>query len=451
MTEDQEKLQALEDAEKAIEIAYSTGRVDRATITKAAQDAAAEAVEMTGIALDADAVADEATRIRIITEQSGNVANIKEARKREKEARNNAKLHHNAATKAAKRAYDAVKFSNPNKMGFLRVVQVIFAIHILTVILWLLLTSRDNMVYDVSSVMDWIMIILESVAFWMFINRYKIARPFVIGMAAFGLIVPAVVDISTGQFNLFTLLINGAFYVFLILYFALSKRVQATLVNDLSKRTGDYDKENFVINRRGWPFIRNLIIYFFVFSVLGHWMEIGMCQFIIWGLVEGDYDPTNTMLWRDWLFPFAMEGAAVDIIALLLYPFFMWMKKRLNPQILAYVFSFIANALFCSVIEFFTGLCFNADLQLWDYSNQFCNIMGQVCLQNTLAFGVAASIITWWVYPLLEKFIAQVPRDIMNIVFVAVVVFGITIMALYWVIISPEVVDSLFGIAVPSA
>ena len=61
--------------------------------------------------------------------------------------------------------------------------------------------------------------------------------------------------------------------------------------------------------------------------------------------------------------------------------------------------------------------------------------MGQVCLQNTLAFGVAASIITWFVYPMLERALARVPNDIMNIVFIVVAIFGGILWSLY--IINP--------------
>ena len=260
-------------------------------------------------------------------------------------------------------------------------------------------------------------------------------------MAGIGIFVPAVVDIALGKFNIIALLTASAFYIFLFFYFIFSKRVKATLVNDLGKGNGDYDKEDFVVNRRGWPFVRNLIIYFIVFSIVGHWMEMGMCQFIIMGVVQGEYDPTNTMLWRDWLYPFPMEGAAVVIIALVLYPFFLWLKKKFpgKKRILAYVISFLAGALLCSLIEFSMGLIVNADLQLWDYRENFCNIMGQVCLQNTLAFGVVASIITWWVYPMLERMIARVPRDIMNIVFVVIAVFGAIIWSLY--LINPPGID----------
>jgi len=435
------RLKALEKAEKAVDSAYSTGRAERAKITQSAQLDAAEAVAMAGIAMESDAKADEAMRISVIAEKSGDREKTKIARKKAREARKKAKADHAAATKSAKSAYEAIKFSAPNKMGFMRVVQIVFAGHIAVYLVWLMLTSRDHMSYDVTSMMDWVMVILEGVAFWMFINRYKVARPFVIAIAAIGIVAPALVDITMGRFNLFALISSSLFYIFLLFYFIFSKRVKATLVNDISRGKGDFDKEEFVVNRRGWPFVRNLIIYFIVFSILGHWMEMGMCQFIIMGVVQGEYDPSNTMLWRDWLYPFPMEGAAVVVIALVLYPFFLWLKKKFTGKkwILAYIISFFAGALLCTVIEFSMGLIVNADLQLWDYRDNFCNIMGQVCLQNTMAFGVVAAIITWWVYPLMERMIARVPQDIMNIVFVVIAVFGAIIWSLY--LINPPGVD----------
>ena len=437
-----ERLAALDDAERAIDRAYTTGKAERAKITQMAQLDAAEAVAMAGIAMEADEAADEAMRITVIAEKSGDRERIRQARKRERELRKKAKEDHKAATRSAKRAYDAIKFSAPNKMGFMRAVQIIFAIHIVTYLVLLMVTSRDHMNYSVTSMMDWVMVILEGVAFWMFINRYKVGRPFVIAMAAVGLVVPTVYNLATGQFSLFTLSGNAIFYIFLIFYFIFSKRVKATLVNEFGKEKGDYEKEDFVVNRRGWPFVRNLIIYFIVFSILGHWMEMGMCQFIILGLVQGEYDPTNTMLWRDWLYPFPMEGAAVVVIALVLYPFFLWLKKKFTGKRrwIAYVISFFAGALLCTVIEFGMGLIVNADLQLWDYRENFCNIMGQVCLQNTMAFGVVAAVITWWVYPMLERLIARVPRDIMNIAFVVIAVFGAIVWSLYLVDL-PNVIE----------
>ena len=67
--------------------------------------------------------------------------------------------------------------------------------------------------------------------------------------------------------------------------------------------------------------------------------------------------------------------------------------------------------------------------------------MGQVCLQNTLAFGVVAAIITWWVYPLLERWIARLPQSIMNIVAVVIIIFGAIIFSLY-IVEPPKVPDT---------
>lgn len=427
----EKKLRELEAAERAVDAAFSTGKADRAKITQAAQLDAAEAVALAGVAMEADEAADEAMRIAVIAEGSRDRARIRDARRAERAARKQARRDHREATRAAKRAYDAVKFSAPGKLGFMRFVQVVFALHIAFVLLMLVLTSRDAVSYSYSNVFDWIVIILEGVAFWFFINCYKIARPFVIGMALLELAVTNGIALAMGTFHVGTAIVNSVFDVFLLAYFIFSRRARMVLVNDLSKRTGEFELGKFKVNRHGWPFIRNLVMYFIVFSVLGHWMEMGLCQFIILGLVQGDYDPTNTMLWRDWLYPFPMEGAAVVLIALILYPLKEWLVKKIKLPVVPYVVSFIANALMCSLIEFSMGLLVNADYQLWDYRANFGNIMGQVCLQNTLAFGVAASVIAWFVYPLLEKWIARVPRDVMNIVFVVVLVFGGIIWSLY--------------------
>ena len=247
-------------------------------------------------------------------------------------------------------------------------------------------------------------------------------------------------SVVAGSFSLLGTVLGNLYYLFLLLYFARSDRVRAVLVNDLSTEHGIGKKDDFVIVRGGWPFYRNLGIYFVVFSVLGHWMEAAMCQLIRLGLVQGEYDASNTMLWRDWLYPYPMEGAAVVLIALLLHPLYLWLKKRCRSQLVAHAISFAANALTCTVIEFVGGVLFNARHQNWDYSDMPFNFMGQVCLQNALAFGVAASLIAWYVYPALERAIARVRPAVMNVVFVVVIVAGGILFSLY-AIAPPEGID----------
>ncbi len=253
---------ALDRAEWAIDSSFSTGRADRASITRAARASAKEAVRMVDLAMEADELADDARRLTHIAEQSGNRDSIRAARRRERAARKKANSEHDAATRSARSALNAIKFSAPNRLGMMRVVQVIFALHIASVLIALLLTSRDTIVYNYVTVVDWVSVILEAVAFWFFVNRYRVARPLVLAIAAFNLVVPMAAGAIAGNLALPGSIANTVYNVALILYFATSARVKATLVNDFSLERNSYRPEEVRIARRGWPFVRNLIIYF---------------------------------------------------------------------------------------------------------------------------------------------------------------------------------------------
>ena len=421
----------LDRAEAAVEASYATGKAERAAITQSAQLDAAEAVALAGIAMEADEAMDEAMRIAFIAEHNSDRPLAKEANRRYAEARRQSYRKHREATKAAKKAYDAIKFSAPNKLGFMRFVQFVYAVNIASTIILLLLTSRDAVLYDFANIFDWVLIVFQGVAFWFFVNRYRITRPFVIAICAASILVPVAYGILMGSPKAYASIPSIAFNVFLICYFIFSRRVRAAMVNDIVLHDGVLDREDYMAKRWSWPFVRNLIIYFVVFSVLGHFMEAGFCELIALGLVQGDYDPTYTILWRDWLYPYSLEGGAVVLIALLLYPLKEWLCERMGNPVAPYIVSFFANAFACTMIELVMGLLINADLQFWDYTDMPFNFLGQICLQNALGFGVASSIITWFVYPLLERGISRVPTAVMNIVFIVVVLYGAIVYSLY--------------------
>jgi hypothetical protein len=50
-----------------------------------------------------------------------------------------------------------------------------------------------------------------------------------------------------------------------------------------------------------------------------------------------------------------------------------------------------------------------------------------------LGFGVAASVITWFIYPMMERWIARAPEHIVNIAFVVIAIFGGILWSLYLV------------------
>ena len=68
----------------------------------------------------------------------------------------------------------------------------------------------------------------------------------------------------------------------------------------------------------------------------------------------------------------------------------------------------------CSSIDFATGMAVNQDYSLWDYRQIPFNFMGQVCLQNSLVYTTAATLIVWVFYPLLETAVEEVGQAIVE-------------------------------------
>lgn len=164
---------------------------------------------------------------------------------------------------------------------------------------------------------------------------------------------------------------------------------------------------------RTWEFWRDLGMYFIVFSFLGHWAEMLFCRMILAGIFMGDYDPTNAMLWDQWLFPFSAEGTALAAVVVLLHPLAVRFERHFGartPQ--AVGASFLVNGLVCTSIDFLTGITCNLDYHLWDYRRMPFNFMGQICLQNSLVYTTAATIIVWLAYPAMDAGIRRLPRDV---------------------------------------
>lgn len=333
------------------------------------------------------------------------------------------------------------RLADPTRLGFLRVVQWVFTLHVLFSLVALIFAHRDNMTYGFDTLISWANLIFEGVCLYMLWNRMRLTRVWVIAFSIFNIVANALHAVFAGQLAgmnipgmVGMLLGQSSADLIMIVYFLRSKRVQLVMTEELSMEVDDDAIER---NRHGWPFIRNMALYYCVFSTLGHWMEAAFCQLVAMGLFAGDIDFGNTMLFRDWLYPFPMHGFAVVLIALILWPFKQWLSKRFNRWTTLAI-SFLANMLFCTAIEFGGGMLFNRNLQLWDYRDIPFNFMGQVCLQNAIGFGLAATFIVYLVYPLCERVIASYPKDVVNTVCVGVFTFYAILITLYLVDLSPE-------------
>ena len=333
-----------------------------------------------------------------------------------------------------------------------RVIEIYFVLAMLTVLGWALLMPAASFEYDITLIRIMALMTAAARSVWLIEKRSDATRPFIIvSMAA--VIVLSVLDmIFGGEYERIAsvvswpvLIAGGIAYfggsLFIIGYFAFSPHAKQVFVvpsEVTAKPTSDAD-EDIYEKPFTWPWFRNLVLYYCVFSIVGHWAEIGFCWLIVLGVVMGDYDFTHAQLWDWWLCPYPAEGIAVVLVALLLFPFKEWVLKKTGGRVwLALIISFLVNMLVCASIDFTTGITANANYELWDYRDLPFNFMGQIVLQNTLVYSIAATFIVWVVYPLMAKWLHRMPPRYANGLFVGFVAFYIFLEVMYYVHIGPN-------------
>lgn len=195
----------------------------------------------------------------------------------------------------------------------------------------------------------------------------------------------------------------------------LMPQARETMCNPL-----DFSPRNPAIPFTPGERLRNIASLYAVYTMVGHWAEMLFCQLIRLGIVDGDYDRSNTMLWDWWLHPFPAEGIAGVLIAGALSPLKDKLLQvtggRVAPALAA---SFLVNQLVCTSIDYLTGMVANRNYELWDYREMPFNFQGQICLQNSLVYTTAATLVAWLAYPVRDKWLRRVPSDAANVAFSA--------------------------------
>ncbi|OUO91107.1 hypothetical protein B5F40_04810 [Gordonibacter sp. An230] len=325
-------------------------------------------------------------------------------------------------------------FSNPKKLGFMRFLQAVFFLNILLTLVLSAFLIKEQYALDFADVLDYLNLIFEAMSFWLIWQRKAAARLLIMAFALFNIVIGTGYNLGQGDFNLLDQLLSSLFDVVLFLYFLTSRRVKAVLIEPFTAevKREELAREISYFKPRTWAFWRNLIMYFCVFSVVGHWMEAAYCTLIRFGILPGIYDP-NSQIWSDWFYPFPVYGVGAVACVLLFYPIKNSLERRIGSRVVPLLISFVINAFVCTLIELAMGLALNMDYALWDYRDMFCNFMGQVCLQNAVAFGIVATLMTWVVYPALEAGLRKLPKDGVNTAFVGVCVGFAILVFLYYV------------------
>jgi len=198
--------------------------------------------------------------------------------------------------------------------------------------------------------------------------------------------------------------------------------------------------------RTHWPVLRGLGLYYMVFSLLGHWGEMLFCTGIKYGLIRGGYDRENHMLWDQWLFPFPAEGLVAVLMALFLYPaknaVHSWVQAQALSGLvpmeatlwIALAITFLLNQAVCTAIDYGTGMVANQNYELWDYRDMPFNFQGQICLQNSLVYGVLSTYAAWRLFPRMERLLAITNAAVLDGVFVGIGSLFVFLELLYHVI-----------------
>ena len=82
-------------------------------------------------------------------------------------------------------------------------------------------------------------------------------------------------------------------------------------------------------------------------------------------------------------------------------------KYKKKPVVL-----FIMAIVISTILEYATGVLLEVifNIRLWDYSQNFMNLNGMICLQTSLAFGVLAVVIVYKINPILMAKIDRIPE-----------------------------------------
>lgn len=338
------------------------------------------------------------------------------------------------------------------KLGFvIRAIEFYFAAVFVSILGYALVCSPDDFAYDITLVRLGVVMAVATCSIWLIEKRSYQAPLFIITTMSV-VIVLSVIDIFFGGeyehiiavLSLPPVIVGGILYfggsVFIIFYMAFSPHVKAIFVESINNGKGEtvFKDESIYPKAFTWPWFRNLVMYYCIFSIVGHWAEIAFCWLIVLGVFQGDYDFSHAQLWDQWLYPYPAEGIAVVLIVLLLFPLKEWLLKKLNGNVFgALILSFIANAFVCTAIDFLTGITVNADYHLWDYSDLPFNFMGQIVLQNSLVYSLAATAIVWIVYPLMAKGLHRLRKSSVDALFFLILGFYAFLEVLYFIHLTP--------------
>jgi len=158
-----------------------------------------------------------------------------------------------------------------------------------------------------------------------------------------------------------------------------------------------------------FKYFQSLFILFWVFSFLGHYLEI------VWSFLN--HIIFSSPMWiptTPTFLPLAPPyGLGVVAVAALTEPLIR--RYALKP-----VSVFFLNTAISGVVEYLCAaflVLFIGYNQFWNYSTQPFNLNGYICLKNTLVFGIVVTLFLYYIYPIYLKFVNRFNQKHLDILF----------------------------------
>lgn len=156
----------------------------------------------------------------------------------------------------------------------------------------------------------------------------------------------------------------------------------------------DYDRDYSV---------KSYILIFFSIAAIGWLWEVFLNL-----LKDGTFVNRGTMI-GPWL-PIYGSGSLLMLI--------LFKKIRDKPIIL-----FPSIMAMCGVLEYFTSYFLERIFHTtwWNYSNVFFNINGRICLEGLLFFAVGGFLIIYFIAPMIDEILKNIPNKIINILCIVLI------------------------------
>ncbi len=100
------------------------------------------------------------------------------------------------------------------------------------------------------------------------------------------------------------------------------------------------------------------------------------------------------------------------------------MNYAISKKSNSIIIKFISMTIIFTIFEYIVSLVFELifGLRWWDYTNEFLNLNGRICLAFSIVWGIGAIMFVKFIYPPLQNIInklrKKIPKHFINVVLV---------------------------------